>query len=134
MPGFEIIGKEEKLELNSIFKNGSVLFRHSFDDKESSYKKEFENKFRKKFNSKYSLRNFWYFCIKSSISNFKPQKDDEIITQAFTFVATIESIVDQDKPVICEIDETLNMDPNDLINKISKNKSCDCCAHAWCPS
>ena len=49
MPGFEIIGKEEKLELNSIFKNGSVLFRHGFDDKrKGSYKvKEFENKFRK---------------------------------------------------------------------------------------
>ncbi len=57
MPGFEIIGKEEKTELNSIFRNGSVLFRHGFDIKRNgTYKvKEFENNFKNKFKSKYSL-------------------------------------------------------------------------------
>lgn len=124
MPGFEIIGKEEKLELNSIFKNGSVLFRHGFDDKrKGSYKvKEFENKFRKKFNSKYSLAvTSGTSALRVALATLNLKKDDEIITQAFTFVATVESIVEsRAKPVICEIDETLNMDPNDLINKISK--------------
>ena len=126
MPGFEIIGKEEKLELNSIFKNGSVLFRHGFDDKrKGSYKvKEFENKFRKKFNSKYSLAvTSGTSALRVALATLNLKQDDEIITQAFTFVATVESIVEsRAKPVICEIDETLNMDPNDLINKISKKQ------------
>tara|TARA_B100000674_G_scaffold495493_1_gene523104 strand:+ start:3117 stop:4274 length:1158 start_codon:yes stop_codon:yes gene_type:complete len=124
MPGFEIIGKEEKLELNSIFKNGSVLFRHGFDNKrKGSYKvKEFENNFRKKFNSKYSLAvTSGTSALRVALATLDLKQDDEIITQAFTFVATVESIVEsRAKPVICEIDETLNMDPNDLINKISK--------------
>ncbi len=124
MPGFEIIGKEEKLELNSIFKNGSVLFRHGFDNKrKGSYKvKEFENNFRKKFNSKYSLAvTSGTSALRVALATLDLKQDDEIITQAFTFVATVESIVEsRAKPVICEIDETLNMDPNDLINKISR--------------
>ncbi len=54
MPGFEIIDKKEKLEIDSIFKKGAVLFRHGFDEKrKGSYKvKQFENDFKKKFKSK----------------------------------------------------------------------------------
>jgi hypothetical protein len=65
MPGFEIIGKEEKLELNSIFKKGSVLFRHGFDIKrKGSYKvKQFENNFKNKLRSKYSFKICKYFSI-----------------------------------------------------------------------
>ena len=124
MPGFEIIGKEEKFELNSIFKNGSVLFRHGFDNKrKGSYKvKEFENRFKKKFNSKYSLAvTSGTSALRVALATLNLKKDDEVITQAFTFVATVESIVEsRAKPVICEIDETLNMDPIDLKKKISK--------------
>ena len=52
--------------------------------------------------------------------NLKP--NDEVITQAFTFVATVEAIIESKaKPIISEIDETLNMDPEDLETKINKN-------------
>ena len=124
MPGFEIIGKEEKLELNSIFKKGSVLFRHGFDIKrKGSYKvKQFENNFKNKFRSKYSLAvTSGTSALRVALATLDLKKDDEVITQAFTFVATVEAIVEsQAKPIITEIDETLNMDPNDLFKKITK--------------
>ena len=124
MPGFEIIGKEEKLELNSIFKKGSVLFRHGFDIKrKGSYKvKQFENNFKNKFRSKYSLAvTSGTSALRVALATLDLKKDDEVITQAFTFVATVEAIVEsQAKPIITEIDETLNMDPNDLLKKITK--------------
>jgi 8-amino-3,8-dideoxy-alpha-D-manno-octulosonate transaminase len=124
MPGFEIIGKEEKLELNSIFKKGSVLFRHGFDIKrKGSYKvKQFENNFKNKLRSKYSLAvTSGTSALRVALATLDLKKDDEVITQAFTFVATVEAIVEsRAKPIITEIDETLNMDPNDLFKKITK--------------
>ena len=48
-------------------------------------------------------------------------KNDEVITQSFTFVATVEAIVESGaKPVCTQIDDTLNMCPEDLLKKISK--------------
>ena len=32
MPGFELIGKEEQSEINDMFENGVIIFRHSFDN------------------------------------------------------------------------------------------------------
>jgi 8-amino-3,8-dideoxy-alpha-D-manno-octulosonate transaminase len=49
-------------------------------------------------------------------------KGKEIITQCFTFVATIEAIEESGfKPVLCEIDDSLNMDISDLEKKITKD-------------
>ena len=45
---------------------------------------------------------------------------DEVITQSFTFVATVEAIIESKAtPVVCEVDKTLNMDPEDLERKIT---------------
>ena len=55
------------------------------------------------------------------MSTLDLKKTDEVITQSFTFVATVEAIVEaQAKPVCTEVDETLNMDPEDLLKKITK--------------
>jgi len=46
--------------------------------------------------------------------------DDEVITQAFNFVATIEAILDVGaKPVIVNVKDNLNIDLKDLEKKIS---------------
>ena len=45
---------------------------------------------------------------------------DEVITQSFTFVATIEAILELGAtPIVTEIDASLNMDPADLKTKIT---------------
>ena len=31
MPGYEIIGEEERKAVNEVFDNGAVFFRHGFD-------------------------------------------------------------------------------------------------------
>lgn len=125
MPGFELIGKEEKEELDNIFKNGGVLFRHGFDNiRNNTYKvKSFEKDFAKKFNVKYALAvSSGTAALRVSLATLNLSPNDEIITQSFTFVATAEAIIEsRAKPVICEINDTLNMDPDDLEKKINKN-------------
>jgi 8-amino-3,8-dideoxy-alpha-D-manno-octulosonate transaminase len=50
---------------------------------------------------------------------------DEVITQGFTFVATWEAILEVGAlPVFTEVDETLNMDPEDLKKKITSKTKC----------
>ena len=47
MPGYEVIGEEEKAEILDLFDNGSILFRHGFDSlRNNCYKvREFESSF-----------------------------------------------------------------------------------------
>ena len=47
MPGYEVIGEEEKNEILDLFDNGGILFRHGFDSlRNNCYKvKEFEASF-----------------------------------------------------------------------------------------
>ena len=49
------------------------------------------------------------------------KKGDEVITQAFTFVATVEAILALDaKPIIVNIDKSLNMSAIDLEKKLQR--------------
>ena len=45
MPGFELINNEEQKAVNSIFKNGGVLFAHGFEKiRKNFHVREFEKK------------------------------------------------------------------------------------------
>ena len=126
MPGFELIGKEEQDAAAEVFiKGGGVLFRHSFDAlRHGSYKvKEFEREFAKKLNVKYARAvTSGTAALKVSLKALDIKPGDEVITQCFTFVATVEAIIDAGaKPVLTEINKTLNMDPSDLKSKITDN-------------
>lgn len=125
MPGFEVIGIEEKNSINKIFtKGGGVLFRHSFQNlRKNSYQVEsFEKKFAKKFKANFSLAvTSGTAALRVALASIGINQKDEIITQSFTFVATVEAIVESGaKPICTEIDDTLNMCPSDLIKKITK--------------
>tara|TARA_B100001248_G_scaffold262314_2_gene257483 strand:- start:1995 stop:3143 length:1149 start_codon:yes stop_codon:yes gene_type:complete len=125
MPGFETIDRQELKYLKKIFQNGGgVLFRHGFEKirGRSFQVEEFEKKFAKKFKSKYALAvSSGTAALRVALASLGISKNDEVITQSFTFVATVEAIVESGaKPVCTEIDDTLNMCPNDLLKKISK--------------
>jgi 8-amino-3,8-dideoxy-alpha-D-manno-octulosonate transaminase len=125
MPGFELINKKNELkQITNIFNNGCVLYRYGFEKKRNNiFKvKEFEDKFAKKFNSKYALGvTSGTAAIRVALSVLNLKRGDEIITQSFTFVATVEAIVESGAiPVCTEIDNTLNMNPSDLERKITK--------------
>ena len=123
MPGYEFIGKEEASEVNKIFAKSNVLFRHSFQNlRNGIYKvQEFENKFKKKMNSNYALAvSSGTAALRVAIAALNLKPGDEIITQSFTFVATVEAIIESRcKPIIADVDSTLNMSPKSLEKKIS---------------
>lgn len=123
MPGFELIGTEEFEEIQDIFNNGGILFRYGFDKlRNNCYKvKNFEDEFSRKFNSRYALAvTSGTAALRVALASIGIQPNDEVITQCFTFVATVEAIIESKAvPVCAEIDKTLNMDPDDLLNKIT---------------
>ena len=127
MPGFEIIGKEEKAEINKIFDDGGVLFAHGFDSLRKNFHiREFEKMFCEKINSGHSLAvSSGTAAIKIGLKALGVKPGDEIITQAFNFIATIEAILDVGaKPVIANVDDSLNMDSKEIETLItSKTKA-----------
>ena len=124
MPGYEVINNDEFKEISLIFKKSKTLFRMGFENQRKNiFKvKELESNFAKKFHAKYSLAvSSGTAALRIALSTINLKPGDEVITQSFTFVATVEAIVESRAiPVCTEIDETLNMDPNDLLKKITK--------------
>ena len=125
MPGYETIDNKEFENIKKIFKYGNgVLFRNGFEKLrgKSFQVEQFEKKFAKKFQTKYSLAvSSGTAALRVALAALNINKKDEVITQSFTFVATVEAIIESGaKPVCTEIDETLNMCPDDLIKKINK--------------
>ena len=123
MPGYELIDSLEKKALTDIFKQGSIFFAHGFDKKRKKYHvREFENLCEKYFNVKYCLMvSSGTPAIKIGLKSLGVKNGDEVITQSFNFIATIEAILDTGAiPRITSIDESLNMCPIDLKKKINK--------------
>ena len=123
MPGFELIDSKELSLIKNIFKNGSIFYRYGFEKlrKNKYYVKDFERKFSNFIGNRYSLAvSSGTAALRVALAAIDIKRGDEIITQSFTFVATVEAIVESGaKPICTEIDETLNMDPHDLEKKIT---------------
>jgi len=123
MPGYELLGQEEFLEIKEIFDKSRILFRHGFDQlRNGIYKvKDFEHAFAGRMNVPYSLAvSSGTAALRVGLTAMGIGKGDEVITQSFTFVATVEAIIEAGAtPIIAEIDETLNIDPADLERKIT---------------
>lgn len=126
MPGYEVIGFEEEAEILSIFRTGGgVLFRNGFDAKRlNSWKsRDFENNFAQKMNVSEAVAvSSGTAAIRVALAALNIGDGDEVITQSFTFVATVEAIIESGaKPVCADIDATLNLDPDSLLSHINKN-------------
>lgn len=128
MPGFELMGVEERESLNEIFETSNgVLFPHGFDAlRNGRFRvREFEKAFSNKFSCKHTQA-----VTSGTVAQLVAmvamgiKQGDEVITQAHTFVATVESILALGAvPVIVDVDDTYNMDPIALENAItSKTK------------
>jgi 8-amino-3,8-dideoxy-alpha-D-manno-octulosonate transaminase len=123
MPGFEVIGEEERAEVNSVFDRGGVLFRHGFDAlRDGCYKvRDFESAFAKAMGAPHALAvTSGTAALRVALAALDLRPGDEVIAPAFTFVATVEAIIEaRAVPVCAEIDETLNLDPADLERRIT---------------
>ena len=125
MPGFEVIDEKEKKAISRIFDEGKVFFAHGFDKKRKHYHvREFEQKLKAVFSPKMAD----VLCVSSGTAAIKVAlkalgigRGDEVITQSFNFIATVEAIVDTGADVVfTDIDDTLNMCPKNLESLISK--------------
>jgi len=124
MPGFELVGEEERAGLNEIFDiSNGVLFAHGFDGlRNGRFRvREFERQFSKKFEIGYTQAvTSGTVAQLVAMLAMGVKRGDEVITQSFTFVATVESILAIGAvPVIVDIDDTYNMDPIALENAIT---------------
>ena len=116
MPGWELIGKEEQQSINSIFsESNGVMFAHGFDHlRNGRFRvREFEAELKEAHNVDHCLAT-----TSGTMAQYVAMKalgigpGDEVITQAFTFVATVETIIEIGAtPVILDVDESYNMDP-----------------------
>ena len=124
MPGYELIGSEELSEINDIFDNGGILFRHSFDNlRGGCYKvKEFEKQFSSTMNCPFALAvTSGTAALRVALSTLNLKTGDEVITQSFTFVASVNPILYLKAiPYFIESErDTWSMDPNALIYAIN---------------
>ena len=124
MPGYELIGHDERDAVLDIFDSSNgVLFAHGFDRlRQGRFRvREFEKKFSEKMNANHSLAvSSGSAALKVALSALNVGSGDEVIVPAFTFIATAEAIIDVGaRPVIADINRTFNLDPADVIQKIT---------------
>ena len=123
MPGFELIGQEERDAVNKLFDDGGVLFAHGFDSlrKNRYHVRELEAEFAKCLGVKYAQAvSSGTAALKIALIALGVKPGDEVVTQAFTFIATPEAIIDIGaKPVFVNVDETLGMNATELEAAIS---------------
>ena len=118
-----MIGEEERAEVNDVFDRGGVLFRHGFDAiRGGCYKvREFEAAFASAMNVPHALAvTSGTAALRVALASLGIGPGDEVITQSFTFVATVEAIIEAGAhPVCVELDEDFNLDPADLERRIT---------------
>ncbi len=107
MPGFEIFGDEERKEVQDVLDTG-VLFRYGFDGVRKGHwkAKTFESELANRIGAGYchlSSSGTAALCIALAACGIGA--GDEVIVPPFTFIATIEAILDAGAvPVFSEID------------------------------
>jgi len=124
MPGFEVFGKEEQQAINELFeKNGGILFAHAFDSiRNGIYRvREFEKAFAERMKTQYAQAvSSGTAALKVGLKALGVKPGDEVITQSFTFVATVEAILETGAtPVVVDINETFNICPKSLESAIT---------------
>lgn len=124
MPGFELIDDKEFLEVKEVFEKSKILFRHGFENlRNDVYKvRDFEKQFSNHMGVKDALAvTSGTSALKVAFKALGIKKGDEVITQSFTFVATVEAIIECGaQPVISDIDNSLNIDPISFEKNITK--------------
>jgi 8-amino-3,8-dideoxy-alpha-D-manno-octulosonate transaminase len=124
MPGFELFGEEERKAVNDLFDaNNGILFAHGFDKlRKGIYKvREFEKAVASRLEVKYAQAvSSGTTALLCAMKAMGVGPGDEVITQSFTFVATVEAILAAGaKPVIVNINESLNIDPHELSGRLT---------------
>lgn len=122
MPGFEIIGEEERAEVEQVLQSG-VFMRYGFDGARNGRwpSLELEAALAKRMGAQHAhVCSSGTTAVFSALAACGVGAGDEVIVTPFTFVADIEAILWLGAiPVFAEIDETLCLDPASVEQKIT---------------
>ena len=114
MPGFELFGDQERNEVNKVLETG-VLMRYGFDGMRNGQWKaqELETALAKRMGVKHAqLVSSGTAALTVALASAGVGAGDEVILPTFTFVASFEAVLAIGAvPVLCDIDDTLTLDP-----------------------
>ena len=120
MAGAELIGKEEIKEVMDVMETG-ILMRYGFDkERKGIFKvREFEEAFAKYCGTGYALGvTSGSAALKVALAALDVGPGDEVLVPVFTFLATYEAVMEVGAiPVMVDIDDTLNLDPQEIEKK-----------------
>ena len=127
MAGSELIGKEEAKEVMDVLETG-VYTRYNFDvERKGVFKvREFEQAFAAYLGAGYALGvTSGSAALKVALTALDVGPGDEVIVPAFDFIATYEAVLEAGAiPVMADIDDSLNLDPDDIEAKITPSTKC----------
>jgi 8-amino-3,8-dideoxy-alpha-D-manno-octulosonate transaminase len=122
MPGFELIGEEERREVGQVLDSG-VLMRYGFDAARNGQWKsrELERALATRFGAQYvHVCSSGTAALSTALAACGIGAGDEIILPPFTFVADLETVLLAGAvPVFAEIDQTLCLDPRSVETAIT---------------
>ena len=119
-PGGLEIGEEEKREVLEVL-DRKYLFRYYGPEQYPSKVSEFEGRFAARMGARHCLAvNSCTSALISALIAVGVGPGDEVMVNSYTFFASCAAIVAAKAvPVICEVDDSLTMDPDDLEKKIT---------------
>ena len=109
-----IIGEEEIAAVGDVLRSGMLA--------QGKEVKQFEDEFARYLGAKFAIAvNNGTVALDLAVKALGLKPGDEVITPAFTFIATANCAIYQGlKPVFADVDpHTFNIDPNDLQEKIT---------------
>ncbi len=122
MPGFEIFGDEERAEVGDVLSTG-VLFRYGFDDARAGHWKtrSFEAELCRVLGAEHChVCSSGTAALGIAMAACGIGAGDEVIVPSFTFIATIEGVLQAGAvPIIADIDETLCLDPASVKDRLT---------------
>lgn len=120
-PGGLEIGAEEKKEVLEVL-DSKYLFRYYGPQEMPSKVKRLEEDYARYLGVKHCLAvNSCTSALISGLVAVGVEPGDEVIVPSYTFFATCAAVVAAKAlPIVCEVDGSLTMDPEDLERKITK--------------
>ncbi len=114
MPGFELFGDAERQSVQDVLDSG-ILMRYGFDAARNGHWKarEMEEALADRMGVRHAhLVSSGTAALTVALASAGIGAGDEVILPTFTFVASFESVLALGAiPVLCDIDDTLTLDP-----------------------
>lgn len=122
-PGWHLLGQEEIAEVVDVLSSREVS-RYRFDDQsERSVPKvfQFEREFERLTGAKHCLGlNSGTSALLAALAALGIGAGDEVLVPGYTFIASMAAVAySRALPVLCEIDDSLTIDPSDVARRIT---------------